>query len=46
VWVHAERGANEVGEGDCADAFGVGLAGFERLVVGVEVLEAFQADLE
>ena len=44
--VHAQRGADEVGEGERADAFGVGLAGLERLVVGVEVLEAFEADLE
>ena len=44
--VHAQRRADELGEAEGPDAFGVGFTGFERLVVGVEVLEALESDLQ
>ena len=46
VGVHPKAGAHDVGEGERADALGVGLAGLEGLVVGMEVVEVLEADLE
>ncbi len=44
--VHPQCGSDQVGECEGSDPLGVGLASFEGLVVGVELVEAFEADLE
>lgn len=44
--IHPESGPHQVGERERSDAFGVGVSRLEGLVVGVQVVEAFQPDLE
>jgi hypothetical protein len=46
IGVHAKRLAHELGEGELRRSFGVGLPGLEAFVVGVEIVEPVEPDLE